>query len=107
MAEVLLGFYEPKKYTANEALVAGNVVEIKGNDLVGKTNNTADVVAGFVLVDAASGAPVTVVHGAWVHDAAAPFTAGPLQPSTSGTLEAYTTGRVCGFARNTTDAFIF
>lgn len=105
MAEIVAGWYEPKKYTAGEDLSAGDVVEVSANDTVTTTDNTADVVAGVVLVDASSGAAVTVVHGCWVVTTG--LTAGPLQPSATGGLEAYTTGRVCGFARNTTEAFIF
>lgn len=105
MAEVIVGFYEPKEFTAGETLVAGDIVHVTADNTVSKTSAITDVPAGVVLVGAASGAKVTVVHGCWLKTTG--LTAGPLEPSTSGGLQAETTGRPCGYAKNATEAFIY
>lgn len=114
--DVLLGFYEPKAYTAAAALAAGTVVKVTANDTVGATTSSSDVPAGIVLIDAASGANVVVVHGCWLKSSGGGLTAGPVTAATGGALAAYSSTdpgsgnalqHPCGFARNTTDYFIF
>lgn len=108
MAEVLLGFYEPKKYVAGEAVPAGAACKLDSAGLAIKTTAGADYVAGVALVAAAaSGDNVTLLHGAWVVPYVA-TTIGPLMPGPTGTLVAHaSTGTLVGFARATGEAFVY
>jgi hypothetical protein len=99
--DVLLGFYEPKAYTAGAALAAGEVVKISANNTVAKVTAITDAVAGVCLIDAASGDLVTVVHGCWVKSVSGTQALGKLEPTASGKLGAYTSGTYAGFARQT------
>lgn len=108
MAETLEGFYEPKVYTAAEAIAAGKVVKIKTSGEILKTTAGNEAVAGFTLTAAAaSGDKVTVVHGGWLVTAG--LTAGDaLMPAADGALATWaSTGQKCGFARSATSAFIY
>lgn len=104
--DVLLGFYEPKTYTADEAINAGEVVKVTAVDKVKKVTASTDHVAGVALIDAASGELVTVVHGVWLKNVSGTQALGKLMPVTGGKLGAFsvtTTGSdtYAGFARKT------
>lgn len=108
MAEVLLGFAEPKKYVAGEAIAAGAACKLDSAGLAIKTTAGADYVAGVSLTAAAaSGDNVTLIHAAWVVPYVA-TTIGPLMPGPTGTLVAWaSTGERVGFARTTGEAYVF
>lgn len=108
MAEVLVGFYEPKVFTAGEAIPAGAACKLDSGGRALKTTAGADGCVGIALTPAAaSGDNVTLFRGAvFIPYVAAPAS-GPLMPGPTGSLVAWaSTGTYVGFAEGTGRVFI-